>query len=388
MWHLFEARKSLKKGMDTMRNATELKFNPIKFSLMGSNGSIGAKGGTGDFLRSSLSQNIAYDIYREAKPVAQIADDLGVSPVYVESEVEYLTEYGFLTKKGNKYLTNFIIDEMTPEILRLQDEMYTEAAHLVGFELFDVLMKSDLLTDSSLYFPDSDKNFLMWGLLPYLLAWSMGGEEEKIKFEDVATLRPDGGHNIACAGVESNLQQKYFESMQQFCGPLWNGNEHIILWQVHSEWASWDLDLNIYQNSKSRDLSLLYRFSEGETLSKEDYAYLAQKGYIRGENGDFELAIIRLKDNAIKDKLLALAKAVKDKYIWELKELKNNYIKAVGANTPLQVKKMQAFGLQYLFRANGWFLLYTLKELLADGRIKLPTEEQRRSLSIVILPAE
>jgi hypothetical protein len=47
----------------------------------------------------------------------------------------------------------------------------------------------------------------------------------------------------------------------------------------------------------------------------------------------------------------------------------------VGADTPLQVKQMQEFGMQYIFHANGWFLLYTLKELLADGRLKLPTRD-------------
>lgn len=31
-WHLFEARKELKRGMETMRENSELKFNPVKFS--------------------------------------------------------------------------------------------------------------------------------------------------------------------------------------------------------------------------------------------------------------------------------------------------------------------------------------------------------------------
>ena len=34
-WHLFEAKKELKRGMDTMRKTSELKFNPIKFSRIG-----------------------------------------------------------------------------------------------------------------------------------------------------------------------------------------------------------------------------------------------------------------------------------------------------------------------------------------------------------------
>jgi len=70
----------------------------------------------------------------------------------------------------------------------------------------------------------------------------------------------------------------------------------------------------------------------------------------------------------------------------ELAALKEKFIKATQADTPPHIKKMQAYGLQYIFYADGWFLLYTVKELLADGRLRLPTEEQRRSLSKVILP--
>ena len=34
-WHLFEAKKELKRGMDKMRKASELKFNPVKFHYYG-----------------------------------------------------------------------------------------------------------------------------------------------------------------------------------------------------------------------------------------------------------------------------------------------------------------------------------------------------------------
>ncbi len=61
-WHLFEAKKDLKKGMDTMRQTSELKFNPIKFELCGTNGSPGTKGANNNFFRSILSQNIVYSV--------------------------------------------------------------------------------------------------------------------------------------------------------------------------------------------------------------------------------------------------------------------------------------------------------------------------------------
>lgn len=55
-WHLFEAKKELKRGMDIMRKTSDLKFNPIKFHSIGFSGSSGTKS-LDEFLRTTLSQN-------------------------------------------------------------------------------------------------------------------------------------------------------------------------------------------------------------------------------------------------------------------------------------------------------------------------------------------
>lgn len=97
-WHLFEAKKELKRGMDTMRRTSELKFNPIKFHSLGFNGSIGTKS-LDEFFRSTLSQNICYCVRNQAKTINEIAADLGISPVYIETEVDFLEKYCFLNEQ-------------------------------------------------------------------------------------------------------------------------------------------------------------------------------------------------------------------------------------------------------------------------------------------------
>jgi len=67
-WHLFEAKKELKRGINTMRKASELKFNPIKFDAIGINGNSGKKS-LDEFLHSALSQNICYCVRNSAKSV-------------------------------------------------------------------------------------------------------------------------------------------------------------------------------------------------------------------------------------------------------------------------------------------------------------------------------
>lgn len=57
-WHLFEAKKELKRGMSKMREASELKFHPVKFESYGLSGTIGTKSADqylDEFFRSTLA---------------------------------------------------------------------------------------------------------------------------------------------------------------------------------------------------------------------------------------------------------------------------------------------------------------------------------------------
>ena len=66
-WHLFEAKKELKRGMDTMRKTSELKFNPINFTSVGINGSIGTKS-CDEFLLSLGFERNKDGTYKVVKP--------------------------------------------------------------------------------------------------------------------------------------------------------------------------------------------------------------------------------------------------------------------------------------------------------------------------------
>lgn len=48
-WHLFEAKKELKRGMEMERKPGELKFNPVKFDMIGTCGQVGEKGAAANF---------------------------------------------------------------------------------------------------------------------------------------------------------------------------------------------------------------------------------------------------------------------------------------------------------------------------------------------------
>lgn len=332
-WHLFEAKKELKRGMNTMRKSSELKFNPIKFHSIGLNGSIGTKS-LDEFFRSPLSQNICYCVRNSAKTVAEIADDLGVSPVYVETEAEFLEEYGFLKAHGDKYIVNFIISEPTAELLKMQDDMYKRATELFANELYDELVCGGILDDPDILCsqtadpislkvsPKADRNFILWALIPFIAAFS--GEklmDERITFSDVATVRPDGAYNICHASVvpDDIVLPEDYVYMNNWCGPMWNSGDDLMMWQIDSEWSDRApiSERNITEEQE-RTITLL-NWEKHNLLSKHDYAWLAERGYIK-TNGDIDghfksaWQIVVLANTEIKNKLLSIGDRIKEKY--------------------------------------------------------------------------
>ncbi len=400
-WHLFEAKKELKRGMEKMREASELKFNPIKFDGWGFSGSLGSKS-PDEFLRSALSQNICYLVRKEAKTIEEIADALGVSPVFVESEAEFLEEYGLLLLQKDKYIANFIIDEPTEELLTLQENMYEQAAELMANDLYEELMSSGILDEEGIACgqtidnpdggaPKKDTNFLLWSLIPYIIAWSGEKQTEEISFEEVATLRPDGAENIYHASVlPKNLKMpENYLDMKDWSGPMWNGNGRQMVWQLDTEWSNREKPIERNPQDEHPRVMNLYDFEQKNTLSQADYAWLAERGYIKisGNYGqDFKCTwqIVILKNKEIRERLLGLGEALQEKYKDQFDALKVPYAEAELAATPAHLQKICRHNLQYVFHCDGRFLLHCYHVLLRNGKLKLPTEAQRKALSTVL----
>ncbi|NLE12349.1 MAG: sigma-70 family RNA polymerase sigma factor [Clostridiales bacterium] len=402
-WHLFEAKKELKRGMDKVRKTSELKFNPVKFHSYGINGSIGTKS-PDEFFRSILSQNICCCVRDTAKTVNEIADDLGVSPVYIETEVEFLEEYGFLQSRKDKYIVNFIISEPTAELLIMQDDMYKHAAELYANDLYDELINSGLLDDdritcnhmlpgSARENPLRDINFLLWTLIPYIAARSGDKlRDESISFEEVATIRPDGAHNIYHASVVSDdmILPEDYVYMKNWCGPMWNINKSRMMWQIDSQWSDRAPVNNRNIPDEQKRVLAYYDDDEEGLLSKHDYAWLAERGYIR-ISGDFDGYItaawqaVILKNDEIRDKLLAIGNRIKEKHHTEFNALKAPYAEAVMESVPAHLRKVKAYELQFVFHSDGWFILHCIMALLKNGKLKEPAEGQRKALTTLIV---
>ena len=153
-WHLSVAKNELKRGMAKMRYINDLKFNPIKFAKVRYDGYTGTMGNPIKYVRSALSQNILYTIKDSARTIEEIADIMNVSPVYIESEIEFLEEHQLVIRDKNKYICNIIIEETNGENeVNIIKKCYRKIAEELSAKLFDEIVNNNYLNSPDILGP-------------------------------------------------------------------------------------------------------------------------------------------------------------------------------------------------------------------------------------------
>lgn len=259
-WHLHEAKRELKKGMNGMRTKGELSFNPISFAGMGHTGQPGPDGETGRFLRSSISQNIIYAAYHKPLAVHELADELGTPPPFIEDEVRYLTEYDFLTEVSpGKFQTNMILWNTTREQLVETYSLYKECAAAIADLHYQALMDVRCsVEETGIYYPDKDYNFLLWTLLPKNIGEQGDAAKAFELKQEWIPLRKDGGRYIATATIApqdwSREDLPFDLRHYEICGPMVrNQGGRLSLWQMDTFWSDRPQKIAAAQAASKKD---------------------------------------------------------------------------------------------------------------------------------------
>lgn len=386
-WHLFEAKKELKRNMETPRIMAHLTFDPIRFTGFTVSGSIGSEGSPWRIFRSTLAQNIAYACWKSPRSMTEIAQALGISPVYLEDVLEQMTQQGYLLEQGGRYLCAILLTEFTDGLTRLSDQMYQGAAKLIAPELYHDLLDSDLWSDDALIC--HDRAFGLWALIPWCIASCP--QEKTVPFDAVASIRPDGANNLCTASLAAPEVPKpaLHEMMDgQFSGPCWNEHNGLTLWQLDTVWSEHRIG-EIYQAAARTNLTLMQRLLDGDELAAEEYALLAQQGLIRtaGNPGALfraSLAPLWLRGTAIRERVLTVADNVYRKHKAALGALKKPYADALMADTPPHLRKLREYSLQNVYHGH-WFIVHCLHTLVETQLLPLPPPEERAILHTILL---
>ena len=167
---------------------------------------------------------------------------------------------------------------------------------------------------------------------------------------------------------------------------MWNERDGLTLWQINTQWCGRLVDFHTYVSLCERGLSLMRRFYADESLSPDDIAFLVEQGLLRHTvPGGFSPAVVVLRSEEPRTALLELGRQVRRRHRDALQPYVQRYRQALLDRTPAQMHTARRYSLQYLLSADGNFLFYALHEWLESGRLQPPAEEQRRSLTTLLI---
>ena len=282
-WHLTCSRKELKTGMKKIRTTGTLGTEPIRFSDMGHSGCPGRRGDTSDFLAKVITQNIAYAAYHQPRTINEIAEELGINPIFVEDEAAVLEEYGFMDKlKNGKYRTDIRIYEPNEIRHRIYKEIVPKYTQLFAEKYFAPTLEKITEIPEWLHVPDNDINLVKWCLVCFM-AHKLEISDDISKF---FVKRPDGGDYIAYAVLDVKPDGDTGETDQDIyrsCGDMWRSSFLSGIW-----WKSWKFDCfwtertGGWRDDLNEDFDRIYFRMKNQlpetAANAESYAGLLEKG--------------------------------------------------------------------------------------------------------------
>ncbi len=384
-WHLYEAKNSLKEGIEMKRAPGTLGINPVKFINMGHNGCPGSKGDTSDFLHNSLTQNIAYAAYYSPKTVNEIAEELGVSPIFIEDEVRTLEEYGFVDRLGGgKYRTNIYISETTDEIDRKKQILNEKYAKILCEEyipsVFEAVKNLDM---SKIYVPDNDLNLLLWSAVILAIGKKSMDIEMWKEMDKYSVKRKDGGDYAAFADVEPDFDISRNDKYR-FGGDMTRTNEKYstVAWQSNTYY---DNRKGGWRDSLEGDFDSLYEHISGrikkDDVSLEKYQRLYEKGYLVKDGDKDKVTMLVTAYGG--DELMSLIPDPDEKLAKKLEKYNKEYYELTKDCVADHMLPLHRIACKAKW-TNGRMRMTVIEQLLKSGMLTLPTEEQKAALSTVL----
>ena len=382
-WHLSGAKSTLKEGMKTMRSIGKLGIDPISFSELGHDGRPGSKGDTADFFSRRLTQNIAWAAYHKPLTINEIADEIGVSPIFVADEVEVLEEYGFMDRLGDKYLTNMYITDPTKELCEAEHELNVAYAKKICEvyipKVVEALMDFDR---SKLYIPDGDENLWLWSGIMFAASYQLNLCEQDDALDEYRVRRKDGGNYVAFACVNRSFDVSFDGRKYGACGSMTRGSDKypIFSWQVTTCYDTREMG---WRENLWTDYEYLYEFYTGalkkEPSQIEHYKRLRDKGYL---TADDEVNLICVNHEGAKwlgetpfsrslpqanDEIRALLGELSDK-LYKLRE----------PHFPEHIRPLAKLYARPNLR------MYIIEQLVGSGVLKLPSQKRAAGLNTLL----
>lgn len=321
-WHLNKSRIELKEGFLMERKIGKLGLAPITATGFGHSGNPGNNGAPEFYLKDKLNLNIVYSVYHTPRTKEEIAEELGLTPVYLEDKINFLEGNGFIVKTtGNRYTTYVMFEPEKYSLelrenklkaeLQIAEELAKEYAPLVINAIEDV---------KDVYIPNGNRELLYAAAIFYGVMHNCSIMIEK-DLSDYMIKTTAGGEYIAFIELDSKQSDLDYTPTLSFsywaCGDMTRSSvkyPSVYSWSVDTRYSSRE---GRYANNWTSDYEYIYEFLNGSicdnAANAEKFNRLKERKFLTDDN---KVNIMMVK-GAAEDffaKIPVLKDSLKDKY--------------------------------------------------------------------------
>jgi hypothetical protein len=329
-WHLNKARNELKEGFNMERKIGSLGLSPVKAVGFTHNGCPGSKGGPEYYLNDKINLNIVYSVYENPKTMEEIAEDLGMTPVFLEDRIAMLLANGFLVEtKGKRYTTyvKFTPKEFSLEAavngVRMQQKVAKILAENYVPQVRAALAGLEIGKD--IYIPGGNRELFEAAAIFYAIYSKCSVHIDKdISKHRIKTL--DGADylvtvELPCELVDPDYKCEFdipeLETKYKVCGVMTRDSQKypcLYSWSIDSRF---DSRKGAWQNNLNSDYESLYEIMTGSiTESKatsDKFTRLRKRGFLT-KDGKINIMIVKSSWNDFKNMLPSPDKSLLDEF--------------------------------------------------------------------------
>lgn len=302
-WHLNKARNDLKEGYTMERKIGKLGLNPVKASCFGHGGDPGGNLGPETYLGDSLNLNIVYSVYHTPRTKSEIAEELGMTPVFIEDRITYLEENGFLTKISNEKYTTYV--EFSPETYSQEEyenrlKVQLKIAEIIA-DTFPETVRAELKDFKDVYIPSGNYELFEASCIFHGIAKTRIPIDKDISHHIIKTTA--GGSFYANVDLEKTCSDpEYVPTLRTHnywvCGQMTRWSEKYESVASSSHDSRLCSRKNAWMNNLTSDYEYIYEYITGAIEDNEANAdkfnRLREREFLTPDN---KVNVMIVKDN-------------------------------------------------------------------------------------------
>ncbi len=303
-WHLNKARNDLKEGFTMERKIGKLGLSPVKALNFSHSGRPGSNGGPEYYLGDKINLNIVYCVYENPKTISEIAEDLGMTPVYLEDKINMLVANGFLVETKGKHFTTYV--RFAPKQFSIEAfdnviKMQQKVAKIL-LEKYVPQVRAALSQIKDVYIPGGNRELFEAAAIFYAIEHKCELQIDKdISKYKIHTL--DGGEYYVYVDIKSEIMDPGYKRdpavrKKEYCacGSMTRGSEKypcVFSWSIDSRF---DSRKGAWQNNLNTDYESVYEIiTNAITDTKanaEKFKRLRERGFI-SKDGKINIMILK-----------------------------------------------------------------------------------------------